>query len=366
MEKQSAEVDFTIWLDLRFLDLKDKYSVFVAILLQKLLSLDTNNKYKLYLSDKAKMKFNNNIDVEYISSKPWSLKEQINFYNILKKDENNLMIFFNEKKPLFYKWKYILFIKDLKEIHYKKETWKIEEYLNSLFFDSALKNATRIVCFDSQTKHELNEKLNVQDEIISVIYPFFNKKEINDIDLISNVKVKYSINWDFFVYSGWYGNNKNLSKLITVFQKLNKSWKDISLVILNKEVTEDVVFRNEVIQAGIVEKVLFIWETTLDEKKSFYNEAIWSIFPSLYESFPFELTESISYESPILASSIKQIKEIMQDDIAYFSPVSVIDMIEAIETFVQNWKQETKYIKLFERLNPDNSAQKLLELIKKI
>jgi len=57
-----------------------------------------------------------------------------------------------------------------------------------------LKNAARIVCFDSQTKHELNEKLNVQDEIISIIHPFFNKKEINDIDLINSVKVKYSIN----------------------------------------------------------------------------------------------------------------------------------------------------------------------------
>lgn len=366
MKNGSAIVNYKIWLDLRFLDVSDNYSVFIATLLQKLINIDKNNKYKLYLSDKAKMKFSDSIEVSYISSKPWTLKEQVEFFRILKKDNNSLMIFFNEKKPLFYKWKYILFIKDLKEIHYKEEKTRIKEFIEDLFFETSLKNASQVVCFDSETKNELNEKLNIEEKSISVIYPFFQNKNIENINVISSVKTKYSINSEFLIYSSWFWNNKNLSKLINVFERLNNKKLNISLVILEQSVTEDINFRKEVVDAWIVDKVFFIWNTSLEEKKAFYNEAIGSIFPSLYESFPFELTESINYKSPILASSISQIKEIMWNEISYFSPVSTIDMMEAIENFVSNWKQKTTYKKLFEKYNSENTAKNLLELIEKV
>jgi len=366
MKNSSSLVNYKIWLDLRFLNINDNYSIFIASLLQELINNDKNNKYKLYLNDKAKMKFNSSIDVSYIWAQPGTMKEQIEFFRILKKDNNNLMIFFNEKKPLFYKWKYILFLKDLKELHYKEEKSKVKGFIDDFFFDTSLKNASKVVCFDNQTKSELNEKLNIEEESISIIYPFFQKKDTDIIEVISSVKTKYSINSEFLIYSWWFWNNKNLSKLINVFEKLNNKKINVSLVILDQDVTEDINFRKEVVDAWIVNKVFFIWNTTLEEKKAFYDESIWSIFPSLYESFPFKLTESINYNSPILASSIKQIKEIMWDEISYFSPVSTIDMMDAIETFVLNWKQETNYKNLFEKYNSKNTAKSLLELIEKV
>jgi len=355
-----------IWLDLRFLKSWDKYSTFVAVLIQNIIHLDSENTYTLYLSDKTKTKFPAQLKVEYIKEEPGSLSEQVKFNNKLKKDNNFLMIFFNEKKPLLYKWNYILFIKDLKKLHYQDNTNSLNIFLENLFLKTSLKNAKKVICFENHTKHELNEKLNISEEKIEVLYPFFTLTKIPSAKVITNIKTKFSINWEYFIYSGWEWNNKNLSKLIEVFQKLNKRWCEVSLVVLDQDITEDVTFRKEVIDSWIVEKIFFVWITTPEEKKAFYHYSIWSIFPTLYESFPFDLTESISYKSPILASSLKQIKEIMWDSISYLSPVSTIDMIEAIQNFISKPKQHTDYKEINNKLTPEKSAKELINLIKNV
>lgn len=353
-----------IWLDLRFLKSADKYSTFVAILIQNLIHLDKENTYTLYLSNRTQTKFPPQLKVEYIKEEPWTILEQINFNKKLKKDNNYLMIFFNEKKPLFYKWNYILFVKDLKKLHYQEDTNWINLFFENLFLKNSLQNAKKVLCFETQTKHELNEKLNIPEEKIEILYPFFNIQKIPSTKIITNIKTKFSIKWEYFVYSWWTWNNKNLSKLIEVIKKLNKKNCEISLVVLDQELTEDLEFRKEVVDAWIVEKIYFIWITTPEEKKAFYHYSIWSIFPSLYESFPFDLTESISYKSPILASSLKQTKEIMWDSISYFSPLSTIDMIEAIENYVSKPKQHTDYKELLEKYSPENTVKNLINIIK--
>jgi len=355
-----------IWLDLRFLKSWDKYSTFVAVLIQNLIHFDKENNYTLYLSDKNHVNFPKQLKVQYIKEDPWSFTEQVKFNNQLKKDNNFLMIFFNEKKPLLYKWNYILFIKDLKKLHYQENTNSINLFLDNLFLKTSLKNAKKVICFETQTKHELNEKLNIPEENIEILYPFFTLAKVPSVKVITNIKTKFSIKWEYFIYSWGIWNNKNLSKLIEVLQKLNKRKCEISLVVLDQELTEDLSFRKEVVDAGIVEKVFFIWITTPEEKKAFYHHSIWSIFPSLYESFPFDLTESISYKSPILASSLKQTKEIMWNSVSYFSPLSTIDMIEAIENYTTKPKQHTDYKELLETYTPENTVKNLINIIKNV
>ncbi|MDQ7009118.1 MAG: glycosyltransferase [Candidatus Gracilibacteria bacterium] len=355
-----------IGLDLRFLKSDNKYSTFVAVLIQNLIHTDTGNIYTLYLSNKTKTKFPVQLKVEYIKEEPSSLTEQIKFNSKLKKDKNFLMIFFNEKKPLLYKGDYILFIKDLKELHYQEETNLFKKYIKDLFLNISLKNSKKIICFENQTKHELNEKLNIDENKIEILYPFFNLVQFPSIKIITDIKTKFSIKGEYFIYSGGKGSNKNLSKLIEIISKLNKRKTDISLVILEQDITEDINFRKDVVNMGIVEKVFFIGMSTPEEKKAFYHHSIGSIFPSLYESFPFDLTESISYKSPIIASGLKQTREIMGDSISYFSPVSTIDIIEAIENFISKPKQHTDYKEISEKYDPTNTVKRLINIIKNV
>jgi hypothetical protein len=56
----------------------------------------------------------------------------------------------------------------------------------------------------------------------------------------------------------------------------------------------------------------------------------------------------------------------MDDSIAYFSPVSNIDMIEAVENFILIWDHKKNYESIFKQYSAKKSAKKLLKIINKI
>ena len=100
------------------------------------------------------------------------------------------------------------------------------------------------------------------------------------------------------------------------------------------------------------------------KNKLFIKKRVEHFSPHSMNHFLFLLQKLSVMIRQFLASSINQIQEIMWDSIAYFSPVSIIDMVEAIENFVSLWKRENNYNALFERYNPENSAKKLLTIIR--
>ncbi len=86
------------------------------------------------------------------------------------------MVFFSEKKPLRYKWNYILFVKDLKEVHYQSEESSVKKVFMDMFLNTWLENAKKIICFENHTSNELNEKLNIPETKLEIVYPFSYKR----------------------------------------------------------------------------------------------------------------------------------------------------------------------------------------------
>jgi hypothetical protein len=163
------------------------------MLLQKLLSIDSENHYTFYLSSSAKAKFPASVKVEHINEKPGSISEQFHFSHKLKKDKNDLMIFFNEEKPLRYKGDYFVFVKDLKEVHYASKKSTFTKFFQNLFLDTSLENARKVICFEKHTLNEINEKLNIPEHKITIVPPFFSPGKVSPDASIANVKSKYSI-----------------------------------------------------------------------------------------------------------------------------------------------------------------------------
>jgi hypothetical protein len=56
----------------------------------------------------------------------------------------------------------------------------------------------------------------------------------------------------------------------------------------------------------------------------------------------------------------------MWDSISYFSPVSIIDMIEAIENFIEKWQKKINYKEIFSNFTPEKTSKNLLKIINKI
>ena len=118
-----------IWFDLRFVK-NDLYSRFVIQLIKAYIKENKENEYIIYAIDFISWFEDKNIIFKKTHIKNGSLNEQIDFLRILKKDWNNLMIFFNHFKPINYKWQYVTLVWWLKDIYYMNFSSYFEKYKN--------------------------------------------------------------------------------------------------------------------------------------------------------------------------------------------------------------------------------------------
>jgi hypothetical protein len=128
------------------------------------------NSYIVYANQDLKC-FENKKDVivKKVNIENGSFREQTEFLKILKNDNNNLVLFFNHFKPIFYKGQYITFISSLKDIYYMDFSSYFEKYKYLFLMKKNLKKSYKIICLDQNTKNELIEKFDIKEEGIEVI-----------------------------------------------------------------------------------------------------------------------------------------------------------------------------------------------------
>ena len=353
-----------IWLDLRFIT-DDLYSSFVIELVKWIIAQNKNYEFIIY-SNKNLEWFNfKNCSIKNVKIKNNSFKEQTTYNKILKKDNNALIIFFNHYKPVFYKWEYYTLIASLKDIYYNDFSNYFHKYFFLFLLEKNLKNSRKIICFDKNTSDELIEKFNIKEEKINLINWFFPNKEIltNIENLKIDIKIKYDLKNPFYIYSWGEWLEKNYEKLVSVFKKLKNEWIEIDLVLLWKNITKNIPLRKLILENNMQKNIHFVSIIKQNEKILFYKNALWVIFPSFYEPFPFRLTEPLYYKTPILASDLKNIKKVFNDKIKYFSPISVNSIYETVKNDILNPRKTTDYRQINIDFSKEKTIAQLLDII---
>lgn len=361
-----------IGIDLRFI--KDElFSKFAVDLSESLVKKSNKNKFVIYTNNDLGLTNSENLEIKKVNIETWTLKEQIQFSKILKNDKNNTMIFFNHFKPIFYKWDYTTIVWWLKDIYYMNFNSYFEKYRYLFLMEKNLNNSRKIVCLDQNTKNELVEKFNIKEEKINIIKWFFPKNDLNKNDWFEeeiniSIKNKYSIKNDYFIYSWWDSIEKNYEKLIPVLDRLKKENIEIDLVFLWNNVWKNLNLRSIIINYKMETNVHFLWSPNKKNKELLYKESVATIFPSFYEPFPFRLAEPIYFDTKIIASELKNIKNIFWNEISYFSPISVNSIFENIKKFLDEYKNNNQkkhdYREIKNKYNIENTTDEILEIIK--
>ncbi len=358
-----------IWLDLRLTDNPGLFSDFIIELTKEIIKKDDNINFNIYCNNDNLTKEiipKQNLKINNINIKNWSLEEQTKYYWILKKDNNDLMIFFDHNKPFFYKKSFVSFIYSLENIYYQNFDNMFEKYKYIFLLKNTLKKAEKIVCFENNNIEEVTEKFNINNKKIKIIkwfFPWENLIEENELIKI-DVKTKFNIKNDFFIYSSWTWIHKNIDRLLSVIKRLKDSWKKLDLVFLWNDISKQIYIRETIINYKLQNEVFFLWEIKEEEKRNLYSKCIWVILPSFYEPFPFSLRDSIKYNSNIIASNIKNIKNIFQESISYFSPISTSSLEKTVLDCIENKKnKKINYNNVIETYNKKETAKDFLNII---
>lgn len=353
-----------ISIDIRGYDTSTIYGRFVTQTLSHLVSGDKKNTYIIYTHHTIETEVSENTKFVSTTFKSHNFFGQLQFKKLLEKDNSHLYFFFDEYVPLGFSKDFMVIIPNLQEVFFP--TLK---GLKKYYYHKNLKNSTdkaqKIFCFDTNTALELNEKVNVREEKISVIPGFFfsQKPKIDTTDIKLNIKAKHSINGEYLLYDAGNDSHHNFERVLKVFERLKNTDKNVALVILCEDTTKDINLRQQVLASGIEKNVFFLGGIDPTDEIYYYGQSAGVIFSWFYNSFPFCFWKAILYDTPIIASDLKSTREIMKNEISYFNSRSTSEALEGIEQILSLKKWATNYKKLHERLNAQNTANTIRKSI---
>lgn len=353
-----------IWIDLRSAHEDNLYSLFALEIVKELIK---SKKYSLVLYTNEKINLNlPNCEIKLVSEKPWSIKENFTLKKRFDSEKFDLMIFFNEYNPITYKKDYILIIPSLKKLFFGPFKNSLCKHYYLKLLTSNLKNAKKIVCFDKQTLTDLNERLNIEEWKIEIIKWFFPiKKETTKEKLnLLDIKNKHNLKNDYIIYDAKEARTKNLERVLWALKKMKDEWNVLNLFVLSTEACQNLDFRKIVIDYQISDIVNFLWEVDPKEKESYYKQSLWVIYPSIYETFPFELNYALSYDTPIISSNLDSIKDVIWDDIIYYNALSNPDTGKVLNS-LHKIKKSIDYSDILNSNSPEIYTSKLEEIINK-
>lgn len=208
----------------------------------------------------------------------------------------------------------------------ENHSWKYNAAHKTLSF--LLSKRSRLATVSEFSRSEITEMLNVPTkdtlllpnghEHLARIEP--DDKVLRTLGLIGK---------PYFLFVGSPTRNKNILRAIEAFKNLNQG-DAVSFVIVGA--AKSGLFKGGI--ADLPAGVVMPGRLTDGEIASLYQHATALVFPSLYEGFGIPPLEAMLHGCPVIASSIKPVKEVCADAVTYIHPLEPNTITAAMQSLL--------------------------------
>lgn len=236
--------------------------------------------------------------------------------------------------------------------------------LSSIFFDDAkgllhaarvfrlrygLERASRIIVVSGATERDVTSLVPRAASRIRLIYnapdpQFLQRRTPADASARETHRIleRYQITYPFLLYAGSIRPQKNIPKLIEAFavarQRLenHRGYKDLRLIIIGDEISRHPDVRRAVIMSRVEHCVRFLGFVPFETLRVFHELATAFVFPSLYEGFGLPPLEAMASGTPVIASSVSSLPEVVGGAAMLVNPENVFDIARGITEVLLN------------------------------
>jgi glycosyltransferase involved in cell wall biosynthesis len=158
----------------------------------------------------------------------------------------------------------------------------------------------------------------------------------------SRILERYQIRYPFLLYAGSIRPQKNIPRLIEAFAVARSSlekleeYKDLRLFIIGDEISRHPDVRRAVIQSRVESCVRFLGFIPFDTLRIFHELATAFVFPSLHEGFGLGPLEAMASGTPVIASSVSSLPEVVGGAAMLVNPENVFDIARGITEVLTN------------------------------
>lgn len=239
---------------------------------------------------------------------------------------HTLPIFRKRKMGIFNFPKYVVTMHDL-GVEYLPGYHKFpDRYYLDLASRYAAKHADALIAVSAATKRDLVKKYRVDPKSVFVVHEgvdkgFFKRQSRSNIE---ELKKRYKIPGDYFLFVGTVQPRKNLEMLVDAFASLVNYQKVKNIISnYNKPNLPFLVIAGKygwdygsILAApkrlGVEEFVRFVGYVKSHDLPTLYSGAISYLTPSLFEGFNLPILEALSCGCRVVASNIKVHAEILK------------------------------------------------------
>lgn len=250
-----------------------------------------------------------------------------------------------------------------------------EKYLNifSNVMPEILSRCDGVITVSNFSKNDIASQFNFPKDKIYVTH-LAGESIYHPIDIKfckSFIKEKYKIENDFILYVGGFSPRKNILSLINAFSQLQCSYKKkINLVIVGQKGKSYEIYKRRIEELHIESSVIFPGYIPMEELPYFYNAAEIFVYPSFYEGFGLPPIEAMSCGTPVIASNVTSMPEILQDAAILIAPSDIDKLCIAMKDILNDEQLRNNLIlKGFKRassLSWDKTARETIDIYKKI
>lgn len=336
-----------------------------------LYKIDTKNKYIIYLKnqplgDLPPEKENWTYKV-FGPQKLWT-KFALPFHIFTQKEKLNLFYSPSHYSPQFCPCPTIPTIHDLGYLQFKDQFNKKDLYQLINWTKNSIKKAKHIVTVSEFSQKEIQRIYNINSKKITVAFNGVDNPPKISIESQKQILKKLKINEPYFLFVGTLKPNKNIPFLIKSFSLFLKSHSSTTLVIAGKKGwLFDEIFKT-VKEEKLEDKIIFTDYINETQKWTLYQNAISLIIPSTYEGFGIPAIESLKVGTPVIASNIESLKEVLGESSLFIDPNNPKDLCLKM-TLIIDPKNRKKYselgLKQTQKYTWANTAKSVMEAFDK-
>lgn len=347
-------------------------------LLNSLNNIDKTNQYLIFLPEENKLdiSFNNNFTgTQIFQERRNNFWDEVNIPVILKNTDVELYHVPQNGvgMPKEKNCHFVITLHDV--IPCKMPETVSEKYLDifSNVMPEILSKCDGVITVSDFSKNDIASQFHFPKDKIYVthlagesIYHPINLKYCKTF-----IKEKYKIENDFILYVGGFSPRKNILSLINAFSKLQDVYKKkINLVIVGHKGKSYEIYKNRIEELNLESLVIFPGYIPIDELPYFYNAAEIFVYPSFYEGFGLPPIEAMSCGTPVIASNVTSMPEVLQDAAILIAPSDVDGLCASMNDILNDEQlKNTLILKGFKRassLSWDKTALETIEIYKKI
>ncbi|MBL8295857.1 MAG: glycosyltransferase family 4 protein [Bryobacterales bacterium] len=269
--------------------------------------------------------------------------DHIAFPAFLRRLGGNLCHIPLNRVPWFMPRPYVVTVHDMSRQLFAGTGWRNQ--LSLYRSRRGLMRAAKVIAVSGATRRNAENVLGIPHDHVRRIYnapdprfyetPSAEESAARDRERIT-VLERYQVTYPFVLYAGNIRPQKNLPRLIEAFSVLrgelagHPRFQHLRLIVIGDEISQYPAVRRAAAQSRAGQSVRFLGYVPFETLRAFYESAEVFVFPSLHEGFGLPPLEAMACGTPVVASNVSSLPEVVGDAAIKVSPDNVFEIARGL------------------------------------